>query len=467
MNHLQNEKGVSLIMTLLLLLVVGLLIGAFMNSSVFNIRFSQDQLDQKRAFYAAEAGIQHLDNIGISLSDDDFGGNTEPVLSDEVGNEDYDGEYDVYLVDDSLNIKINEDNEDNEILIEDVFDAGDEIEFRSEGKYSEAWEDIIVVFDIIDPLAPVESGLMIARGMEISTNEPPEGDLFVEDFIDPANDEYIFDIQLNSIDQSYFDEIDQINLSPQWETEDGEIRGISEEERQDFIEYLEEGLDIDDIEEIVPDGINHTFDRDRTIDTIKETIIEDVFNKYDDGFDDEEYGYDNGGSMTGNDIYTIDSEEKDMKVVSEIDLTGNSGLEIESGQKDERIDILVKDGLNIQSELNVDGSGEVHFWIKEEFDLDGNADFGDSNVIINAHKDMSDFSFEGNLDGQALFFGPETEFEFEGAGDGIFKGSFIGDYIDAGANANLEYAPGVYDFIDDPGQYKGIGDEYIWHGPNI
>jgi len=65
-----NDRGISLVLTLILLVVVGLLASALMRSSVQNIDFSQRELEQKQAFYAAEAGIEHLKSMDLKIKDD-------------------------------------------------------------------------------------------------------------------------------------------------------------------------------------------------------------------------------------------------------------------------------------------------------------------------------------------------------------------------------------------------------------
>jgi len=57
---LQNERGLSLIVAILFMVITGILVAALMSSSVHNIIFGQNELDQKRAFYAAEAGVEHF-----------------------------------------------------------------------------------------------------------------------------------------------------------------------------------------------------------------------------------------------------------------------------------------------------------------------------------------------------------------------------------------------------------------------
>jgi len=56
---LKDERGLSLVVAIVFMVIAGILISALMSSSVHNIIFGQNELDQKRAFYAAEAGVEH------------------------------------------------------------------------------------------------------------------------------------------------------------------------------------------------------------------------------------------------------------------------------------------------------------------------------------------------------------------------------------------------------------------------
>ncbi len=66
-NFCKNESGIALIMVLVLLVLVGGLTAALLNSAVFNIFFSGDEVDRAQAFYSADAGIEYLkENVSFS-----------------------------------------------------------------------------------------------------------------------------------------------------------------------------------------------------------------------------------------------------------------------------------------------------------------------------------------------------------------------------------------------------------------
>ena len=56
----KNDDGIALMMVLVLLILVGGLTASLMAAGVFNIRFGGDEVDRTQAFYAADAGIEHL-----------------------------------------------------------------------------------------------------------------------------------------------------------------------------------------------------------------------------------------------------------------------------------------------------------------------------------------------------------------------------------------------------------------------
>lgn len=62
MNYLNNNKGIALVMVLLMLLVVGVLSGSLLLSYNSNIIQSSSQAEKTKAFYAAEAGANYLDS---------------------------------------------------------------------------------------------------------------------------------------------------------------------------------------------------------------------------------------------------------------------------------------------------------------------------------------------------------------------------------------------------------------------
>lgn len=75
---LSRQDGVALVMSLILLVVVGILAAAFLRSSLHNIVFGQSELDEQRAFYAAEAGIEHL------ISENNFDEDTANDLDEQI-----------------------------------------------------------------------------------------------------------------------------------------------------------------------------------------------------------------------------------------------------------------------------------------------------------------------------------------------------------------------------------------------
>jgi len=106
-NFVKNNEGVSLVLVLIIIASVGVLITAFVNSSIFNIKFSSNQVQRSRAYYAAKAGIHHLKS-DLPYYYNNFEAD-EDVLTDE--SLDYSTKtatYDVsvYSVDYSANYKI-------------------------------------------------------------------------------------------------------------------------------------------------------------------------------------------------------------------------------------------------------------------------------------------------------------------------------------------------------------------------
>lgn len=59
MGFVKSEKGSSIIWALILLVVVGILTATLLAASTHNIRFGVSETDRSRAFYAAEAGVEH------------------------------------------------------------------------------------------------------------------------------------------------------------------------------------------------------------------------------------------------------------------------------------------------------------------------------------------------------------------------------------------------------------------------
>ncbi|MFW5988233.1 MAG: hypothetical protein ACOCQA_02205 [bacterium] len=72
---LNNESGIALIMVIILVVAVGSLVGVLMTSEVFNISFTGREINETKAFYLAEAGVQRVDYLfskhGKSIFDDE------------------------------------------------------------------------------------------------------------------------------------------------------------------------------------------------------------------------------------------------------------------------------------------------------------------------------------------------------------------------------------------------------------
>jgi|GEM_PF-4261248 hypothetical protein len=70
----KDESGIAIIMVIILLLAVGTLVSALMSAEVFNISFTENDVNQTKAFYLAEAGVQRVESLfnkhGNSIFDD-------------------------------------------------------------------------------------------------------------------------------------------------------------------------------------------------------------------------------------------------------------------------------------------------------------------------------------------------------------------------------------------------------------
>lgn len=61
----KSQSGSAYIMTLILLMVVSVMVAAFLTTSQATTSIAQRQLDQKQAFWAAEAGVEHLKSFSF------------------------------------------------------------------------------------------------------------------------------------------------------------------------------------------------------------------------------------------------------------------------------------------------------------------------------------------------------------------------------------------------------------------
>ncbi len=83
-NFLNNEKGIALIMVIILLVAVGSLVGVLMTSEVFNISFASREVDETKAFYLAEAGVQRIEYLINEYGREIFEGDYSALNSEEI-----------------------------------------------------------------------------------------------------------------------------------------------------------------------------------------------------------------------------------------------------------------------------------------------------------------------------------------------------------------------------------------------
>lgn len=117
MIYINNNKGIALIMVLLMLLVVGVLSAALLVTYSSNIKQSNSHAEQTKAFYAAESGVNYLDQYIIAFNEKEgslgfhlphqFDNRVEKI-KDEITNID-DIEFSDFNI--SFNLKTNEDED--------------------------------------------------------------------------------------------------------------------------------------------------------------------------------------------------------------------------------------------------------------------------------------------------------------------------------------------------------------------
>ena len=133
----KNNSGSAIIYALILLTLTAALVVIFMEANIFNIRFVSRELDRRRAHWAAEAGVEHLKSMNISIEER----NSVPVdvaLDDNL-------KYSIDVVDNNLDnesenelenhVHFQKNKENNyELFIDiDYVDSGDKLIFRSLG----------------------------------------------------------------------------------------------------------------------------------------------------------------------------------------------------------------------------------------------------------------------------------------------------------------------------------------------
>ena len=278
-----EEGGVAFIMTLILLGVVGVLVAAFLTTSQATTSIAHRQLDQKRAFWAAEAGIEHLKSMNFDPDGSSGGADLEDVKLNKGG---------TYTLLDSEGEVVEYDQDNNTIDLE--IEEG-EI-FVSEGEYVEngeavASERIEINLNFSSPYDfPLFEDLIFANNITLKDTGDDLGaighgsgikytdsyDIDFDDFDGNENDvEHVNElpepIDDDEIPNDYIDDLDEINSPGDYRINDVKISGNTTQE----IELDDEGtvhlfvdgdFSIDGNAELIAGAdttlVIHTFDQD-------------------------------------------------------------------------------------------------------------------------------------------------------------------------------------------------------------
>lgn len=133
-----KQRGSAYIMTLILLTVVGVLVAAYLTTSQATTSIAHRQLDQKLAFWAAEAGLEHLRSMNFDPDD----GSDSSEFFELKADLNRGGSY---TVRDSNGDNIIYDGEDNTFYLDlniEVDDPPKTVTFESEGRYNRAFQKI-------------------------------------------------------------------------------------------------------------------------------------------------------------------------------------------------------------------------------------------------------------------------------------------------------------------------------------
>lgn len=139
MDYLNNNKGIALIMVLLMLLVVGVLSASLLLAYSSNIRQSNNHAERTRAFYAAESGVNYLDQYIIAFNEKEGSlgfhlphqfDNRVKKIKDEITNID---DIKISNFNISFNLKTNED--EDEIFMVEVIAEKDNVISKIETEY--------------------------------------------------------------------------------------------------------------------------------------------------------------------------------------------------------------------------------------------------------------------------------------------------------------------------------------------
>lgn len=192
-----NKDGISFIWVLILVVVVGTLTAALLSASTHNIRFGVSETDTNAAFYAAEAGVQHM--MGFPAENlPEIGEYFSRTLV--YNSENYQVEYDIKRVDDNIYRSTGRVNDEVEQIIEfnlerdalnevaalikkgDIDDLDEYINLR--GAEKEFSKDNLALIDIEDwwEYFKIHFGTLEGNGLDSDNYLIKDEDYFDDDF---------------------------------------------------------------------------------------------------------------------------------------------------------------------------------------------------------------------------------------------------------------------------------------------
>jgi len=179
-NNEYKENGFTFVMVLIVILVVGVLVAAFFNSTIFNTRFSAKEIDKSRAYFAAQSGIQHLKTLSMTSIFEDINDEDENVDLPSGSIDTYKNEnasYSITLVSEKS-------------LIKNIF--------MSSGNYNNSKKDLYL---IVEDVGLKNFGAFTTRTLSLQGNPSINGDIYVEmtDEETTGFDSYLVDSEGNEI----------------------------------------------------------------------------------------------------------------------------------------------------------------------------------------------------------------------------------------------------------------------------
>jgi len=362
-DRIKNESGVAFAMVLILLILVGGLAMALLNSNVFNIRHSGNQVDRAQAFQAADSGIEYL------KSRVKFEINQAETNGEDFSMEDF--------VDGFSSITRNLDN-NNEIsftLSKESNGNDNRITFKSVGDYRGQTQTILYDFrmgsDKPFQIQSQQSAEDLLKGQEKKMYDA--GYINVEDQLNPPNDFWFYSFE------DVFDEDDNLikrGLLGQDEDENYYLRN-GKEAYEDFMLYQSDTRrpNMDDDDMIYYEEFNGS-EEDGEILTKSDFYGSNTENEYgyiDSFFDDYQeffynakrlnYKHDDDGKKTHDDgqSFSINENEYFTAFVDgdiSIGRTGSGNIDEEDEWERNIINtILVVDGdIDIRPQIRIENS---------------------------------------------------------------------------------------------------------------